>query len=555
MQIINVKDLKKYYGPRLILDIEELKINTGDKIGLVGVNGVGKTTLLEIIAGLIEFDSGNISINSNVTIKYISQLDDSKNKIISGKYASIFDVENQWNENMSGGEKTRFKLAEGFENQGSLMLIDEPTSNLDMDGIDLVIDNFKDYGDTYLAVSHDRGLLDSVCNKILEIENGKVKLYRGNYSKYVETKEEEVSRREFEYQEYTKEKRRLSDLKRNVENKSSNIKSPPKRMGNSEARLHKMGGQGAKKNLDSFAKSIESRINHLEVKDKPKEEDVIKINILDSSKPHGKILISGKNINKSYGDNMIFSKASFNIFNGKKVALIGPNGSGKTTLINLILNDENIDISKNVRIGYFSQSLDILDKDKSILENVMDKSIHHESFARLILARLLFKGDKVYDKVDVLSGGERVKLSFAKMILEDVNFLILDEPTNYLDISSLEVIEELLANYNGTILLVSHDRRFVENVANELFIIEDKKIKYFRGNYKEYLENKDKPQMDTKEKEIEEKRMILKIELSALIGEISLEQNEDRKTKLDLSYQEKLWELKELEEPKECKQT
>ncbi|MDD2446489.1 MAG: ABC-F type ribosomal protection protein [Tissierellia bacterium] len=546
MQIINIKDLKKHYGSRLVLDIDELKINRGDRIGVVGVNGVGKTTFLEILAGLIEFDGGNLSINSDVTIKYISQLKEPNNKTISGKYASIFDVYNQWNDNMSGGEKTRFKLAEGFEDQGSLMLIDEPTSNLDIDGIDLIINNFKDYGETYLVVSHDRALLDSVCNKILEIENGKVKLYRGNYSKYVDIKEEELSRREFEYEEYIKEKKRLTDLKTNIENKSSSVKKPPKRMGNSEARLHKMGGQGAKKKLDNFAKSIKSRINHLEVKERPIEQEIIKVKISDSTKAHGKILISGNKINKSYGDNVIFKDANFNILNGKKAALIGPNGSGKTTLIKMILNNEGIEVSKNVRIGYFSQSLDILDKKKNILDNVMEDSIHDENFARLILARLLFKGDKVYDKVDVLSGGERVKVSFAKIILKDINFFILDEPTNYLDISSLEVIEELLVNYNGTILIVSHDRRFIENMANDLLIIEDKNIKHFQGKYNEYLESKNKLKLDIEEKEIDEKKMLLKTEISALIGEISLEKNEEKKTELDMMYQEKLEELKEL---------
>ena len=546
MQIINKKKKKKHYGSRLVLDTDELKINRGDRIGVVGVNGVGKTTFLEILAGLIEFDGGNLSINSDVTIKYISQLKEPNNKTISGKYASIFDVYNQWNDNMSGGEKTRFKLAEGFEDQGSLMLIDEPTSNLDIDGIDLIINNFKDYGETYLVVSHDRALLDSVCNKILEIENGKVKLYRGNYSKYVDIKEEELSRREFEYEEYIKEKKRLTDLKTNIENKSSSVKKPPKRMGNSEARLHKMGGQGAKKKLDNFAKSIKSRINHLEVKERPIEQEIIKVKISDSTKAHGKILISGNKINKSYGDNVIFKDANFNILNGKKAALIGPNGSGKTTLIKMILNNEGIEVSKNVRIGYFSQSLDILDKKKNILDNVMEDSIHDENFARLILARLLFKGDKVYDKVDVLSGGERVKVSFAKIILKDINFFILDEPTNYLDISSLEVIEELLVNYNGTILIVSHDRRFIENMANDLLIIEDKNIKHFQGKYNEYLESKNKLKLDIEEKEIDEKKMLLKTEISALIGEISLEKNEEKKTELDMMYQEKLEELKEL---------
>mgnify|MGYP000910970856 CR=1 FL=1 len=449
---INMKNIKKYYGSRLVLDIEELKIYEGDRIGVVGVNGVGKTTLLEIIARLVDFDSGDLSIDSNTSVKYISQLEEPENRMINGKYASIFKVENKWNTNMSGGEKTRFKLAEGFENQGSLMLVDEPTSNLDMEGIELITNIFKEYGETYLVVSHDRSFLDRTCNKILEIQNGKVKLYNGNYSKYIKLKKEEVSKKEFEYEEYIKEKRRLMNVKQNIEDKSSKTTNAPSRMGNSEARLHKMGGQNAKKSLDNFAKAIESRIEHMEVKEKPTQENIIKIKILDSSKPHSKILIFGKDINKSYGENVIFKNANFNICNGKKVALMGLNGSGKTTLINMILKGEGIKISKNVRIGYFSQSMNILNEEKTILENVMEKSIHDENFARLILARLLIRGDKVHENLKVLSGGERVRVSFAKIMLEDINFLILDEPTNYLDINSLEVIEELLKNYNGTIL-------------------------------------------------------------------------------------------------------
>ncbi len=543
---INMKNIKKYYGARLVLDIEELKIYEGNKIGVVGVNGAGKTTLLEIIAGLIDFDSGDLSIDSNTNIKYISQLGEPENRIINGKYASIFKVKDKWNVNMSGGEKTRFKLAEGFENQGSLMLVDEPTSNLDMKGIELITNIFKEYGDTFLVVSHDRSFLDRTCNKILEIENGKVKLYNGNYSKYIKLKEEEISRKEFEYEEYIKEKRRLMNIKRNIEIKSSKTTNAPSRMGNSEVRLHKMGGQNAKKNLDNFAKSIESRIEHLEVKEKPTREDIIRIKILDSSKPHSKILVLGKDINKSYGENIIFKNAHFNIYNGKKIALIGPNGSGKTTLINMILKGEGIKISESVRIGYFSQSMNILNEEKTILENVMEKSIHDENFARLILARLLIKGDKVHENLKVLSGGERVRVSFAKIMLEDINFLILDEPTNYLDINSLEVIEELLKNYNGTILLVSHDRRFIENIADELLIIENTKLKSFKLTYGEYLRLKDKPKLNGDEKRIQERKMVLRTEISELIGKISLEKDEDYKKELDKKYQEKLKELRDL---------
>ena len=276
------------------------------------------------------------------------------------------------------------------------------------------------------------------------------------------------------------------------------------------------------------------------------EQDIIKIKILESSRPYSKILVSGENLSKFYGENIIFNKAGFNISNGKKTALIGPNGSGKTTLINMILDEENINISENVRIGYFSQSMSILDEEKTILENVIEKGIHDEGTARLILARLLIKGDKVFQKLKVLSGGERVKVSFAKIILEDINFLILDEPTNYLDINSLGVIEDLLKNYNGSILLVSHDTRFIENICDELLIIDDKKIKSFKGNYKDYMRSKGKKEINTKEKNIRGEIMILENQISSLLGKISMEKDGDKKAEYEMEYTLKLEELEKL---------
>jgi ATPase subunit of ABC transporter with duplicated ATPase domains len=541
-----MKKVKKYYGTRLLLDIEDFKVYENDKIGIVGVNGAGKTTLLEIINKSIDYNSGELFYDKNTVIKYIPQLGEPNRKTISGKYASIFQVEDNWNNNMSGGEKTRFKLAEGFENSNSLLLVDEPTNNLDIDGIELVIKNFNDYKGPFIVVSHDRNFLDSVCNKMLEIDNAICKIYNGNYSKYLELKEMENTRKSFEYKEFINEKNRLTNIKRDLENRSAKVKTTPKRMGNSEARLHKMGGQANKAKLDRTAKSVEKRIEHLDEKEKPVNQDIIKIKILESTKPYNKILISGENLNKSYGENVIFRNAEFNINNGKKTALIGPNGSGKTTLINMILDKENINISKNVRIGYFSQTLNILDEDKTILENVMEESIHNDKMARLILARLLIKGEKVFEKLKILSGGERVKVSFAKIILEDINFLILDEPTNYLDINSLEVIEELLKNYDGSILFVSHDIRFIENICDELLIIDDKKIECFRGNYKEYMKDRSKKQVTSNEKNIENGIMILKNQISSLLSKISIEQSEEKKAEYDREYALKLEELAKL---------
>lgn len=381
----------------------------------------------------------------------------------------------------------------------------------------------------------------------MEINSGRFKPYEGNYSNYLKLKDEELRRQEFEFVGYIKERNRLVNARENVKSRSSSTRRTPRRMGNSEARLHRMGGQAAKKTLDNKAGSIQARIDQLEVKERPKEEAIIRIKLLETSQVHGHILAKGKNINKSFDNNVIFEDAEFNIYNGSKIALIGPNGSGKTSLINMILQETNgISLSKNVKIGYFSQSMDILDGDKTILENVMSTSIRTEDFARLLLARLLFRGERVYDKVKVLSGGERVKLSLAKIILQDINFIILDEPTNYLDISSLEVIEETLKNYEGSILLVSHERKFIENIADGLLIIEDKKINSFKGGYKDYLLSRERKDLSIEGQEIEEEKMRLRNRMSSIIGHLSMEKDEARKKELDLEYERILRKLKEI---------
>lgn len=543
MLLIDIDNITKSYGNRLILEIEDLKIYENDRVGIVGNNGVGKTSLLKLIIGEEKPDSGNIFLNGSY--QYVSQLGTASIKTISGEMASKFKVPNTWSENLSGGEKTRFKLAGAMESYSSMLLIDEPTNNLDIDGVDLITERLEEYYGGLMVVSHDRSLLDRVCNKIIEIENGKINIYNGNYSDYRIQKDEELERMKFEYDSYINEKRRLENIKKEVSQKSQKVRRTPSRMGNSEARLHRMGGQGAKKNLDKAVKSVESRIEHLEVKDKPREEKRMKIEILQGSKVYNKILLSGKNINKSFEENIIFKNMNFDIYNGKKIGLIGANGSGKTTLINMIINKEkNINIAEGVKIGYFSQDLDILDKGKSILENVMDSSGYGEEFARLLLARLLFRGENVYKKVNLLSGGERVKVSLAKILLQDTNLLILDEPTNYLDIQSMEVLEETLEDYDKTLLIVSHDRKFLENLVDEILIIENKKVKRYLGSYEEY---KDKKKTLGKNKDNSfESIMLLENRLNDLIGRLSIPKPGDDIEALDKEYQKTLKELNKI---------
>lgn len=544
--LIEGNNIKKSFADRQILDIENLKIYSEDRIGIVGVNGVGKTTLINILCKRLEPDEGYIKIYGNYS--YISQLEGPENLRISDEMASKFNISHTWTDNMSGGEKTRFKLAQALSKNSPLVFADEPTSNIDIEGIELLERSFQEYKGALVLISHDRSFLDKLCNKIIELEDGKIKIYKGNYSDYIEQKAKEKERAQFEYEEYVKEKKRLQNIIIDTKQKVKSMKKTPKRMGNSEARLHKMGNQKAKANLDKAARALEKRIEHLEVKEKPREEEIITLDIKESSKLHSKIVMEGKNISKSFGKKVIFNNAEFSIFNNSKVALLGPNGCGKSTLIKMIMNendDKFIKVAKGAKIGYFSQDMSILNEDLTIIENVMEESIYDETFARILLAGLLIKREDIYKKVRVLSGGEKVKVSFAKMLLKDINLLILDEPTNYIDINSLEVVEKVLKDYKGTILFVSHDRRFIEALADTIMTIENYKINMFRGNYKEYLASKKQAKNDSK-KDIKNQIFILQNRITEVIGRLSMPSKKDKVEELDKEYKELLAKLKEL---------
>ncbi|WFA09047.1 ribosomal protection-like ABC-F family protein [Tissierella sp. Yu-01] len=546
MLLIECSKIKKYYGERLVLDIDSLKIFSGDRIGIIGLNGIGKTTLLNILSKRIAPDEGWIKIYGKS--EYISQIEPPEYKKISRDMASKFSINHTWNESMSGGEKTRFKLAGALNQNSNVLFADEPTSNLDIDGIEIMEKHLSKYDGALILISHDRDFIDKLCNQILEIDDGKTKIYKGNYSHYKAQKSQEINRAQAEYDNYINEKRRLQGTIVENKQKSKGIKTTPRRMGNSEARLHKMGGQKAKSNIDKKVKGIETRIEKLEKKERPKEQAKIKLDILESNKLYSKIILEGKNINKSFGEKVILDNAEFNIYNNSKVALIGPNGCGKSTLIKMILNSNpSIKIAQGAKIGYFSQDMSILNKDLNILNNVMESSIYQESYARLLLARLLFKGDSIYKKIDILSGGEQVKVSFAKILLQDINLLILDEPTNYLDINSLEVIEEALKEYDRTLLFVSHDRKFVANVADHIMTIENKKINIFDGTYEEYQSKIIKNQ-NAEKQDIQKQIFVLENRLSEIIGKISMMPKKEELAALDKEYYDILNMLNKIKE-------
>ena len=543
MMILDITDLKQYFGYRLILDIEDLKVYSGDKIGLVGLNGSGKTTLLNLIANEINPDKG--SIKTFIKPFYLKQLGDSVNREVDDVYISKLGLKGKNKEFMSGGELTRLKIAKFLTHNGKFLLADEPTSNLDFKGINLLLEKLSDFDGTMLITSHDRSLLDKVCNKIMELENGKIKLYEGNYSDYRAQKQIEKKTQELEYNKYIREKRRLEEALIDTKIRTSRIRTTPKRMGNSEARLHKMGGQINRLKQDKKITAIVKRIERLEKIDKVKEVSTIKVDI-SGDDIYSKIVIEGKNVTKIFGKRVLFKDSNFQIYNKSKVALIGDNGSGKTTLLKMILeNEPSINIAKKSNIGYFSQNLNILDEDKTIIENIFINGNCNENEVRNILARFLFKGDDVYKKVRLLSGGERVKVSLAKILLSNFNILILDEPTNYLDIFSIEAVEEALINYDGTLLFVSHDGRLIESVADTIMHIDNYIINTFQGTSHEY--NNRKNIKDYTGKDLAYKKVILENRLSEVIGLLSIPSKDQDIEALDIEYHEILEKIKELD--------
>lgn len=547
MQLASISKLKKYYGDRLVLDIDKFEITEGDKIGLVGENGVGKTTLIKILIGEVKADEGLVYLTDSYS--YISQREEWCEVVEFGKVKGMFNVPDEYEDYLSGGEKVKMRIVKALEENKSLIIADEPTSNLDSESMKVLNKMLKKYKGTLLIISHDRNFLDDLCNNIVEIEEGKLNVYSGNYSDYINQKEEKRKVNEREYNKYIHEKARLEKAISEKEVLRDRIKKAPKGMGPSEAKTIKMGDQRGKKNIDNNIKSIKSRIDHLEVKEKLKDAKEIIINIVPSLQLNSKVPIKIEDSKIYVKDKLLINDVNLKIKKGRKIALIGKNGCGKTTLLKYITNgnSDKVKISSNVRIGYFDQGQSILDDNKSILENIKEDSSYDETFIRINLNEFGFKDESVYKKVGDLSGGERVKVGLCKVILSDNNILILDEPTNYLDIKSIEALESALVNTDKTIILVSHDIRFLSNICNYIIEIKDKKIHEFAGGYSYYLEHRNGDEIDFKKNKCQDELLVLKNRLTEVISLLSLETDEIKKTGLDLEYNNLLDKIKNVQ--------
>ncbi|MDD2442964.1 MAG: ABC-F type ribosomal protection protein [Desulfotomaculaceae bacterium] len=532
MLVLHACNIKKAYGDRMIVQFDDLKVYYGERIGIVGANGAGKTTLLDLLAGRLSPDKGRLELC--VEHSYIGQESLSVTEP-DGKLAREFLVSGVAGNRASGGEKTRLKIASSFDESAGLLFADEPTANLDLAGIRLLEDKLAVFRGAMLLVSHDREFLDRLCHKILEIQDAKLLVYQGNYSDYLRQRQAAFERQLFEYRQYVREKKRLVETLVERRGNAKKIRKAPRRMGNSEARLHRRSATETQEKLYKTVKAVETRLEKIKAKEKPRALPQIKIDINNAGRPVAGTVVSGENINLYFDNKCIFSKASFAIPGGRKTALVGANGSGKTTLANMIVNGATgVRLAPGINTGYFNQDLaGNLDYRDTVLESVTKQSCLPESLIRTMLARFLFRGGDVYKKVAQLSGGEKVRLILAKILTGDTNFIILDEPTNYLDILSMEALESVLREYEGTMLIISHDRKFLNNVSDRVLLIEECAIKTYEGRLEEYFSNA-KTAPDVKEKEIED--MLFRLRLSELAGKIADCRGEQERNRLDREY-------------------
>ncbi|WP_342536421.1 Vga family ABC-F type ribosomal protection protein [Sporosarcina sp. FSL K6-3508] len=520
MLLLEANHIKHYVQDRLLLNINDLSIHQNDRIGLVGPNGSGKTTLLNIISKKIIPDEGDIILHTqSELLPQLKCTDTTK----------------------SGGEVTQDYIQQILNNNPDLLLADEPTTNLDTDHIEWVEKKFENWQGAIVIVSHDRMFLDALCSTIWEINEGSITEYKGNYSDYSQQKDIENRQEQLAYEQYEKEKKDLKEAIKLKEEKAHRATKKPKHLSSSEARIKGAKPYYAKKQkkLQKTATALETRLNSLKKVEKVKDSPSIKMNLPNEDIFRNRIILRGEDLDGYIGDRILWDKMNFHIYGGDKLAVIGPNGSGKTTLVKKIINQETgITISPSVKIGYFSQNLNILNPDKSILENVQTSSKQNETLIRTVLARMQFFNEDVYKPVSVLSGGERVKVALTKLFVSDINTLILDEPTNFLDMVALEALEKLLKEYEGSVIFVSHDRQFIKSIATRILEIRDENIYLFEGTYKQYKYSQLQKDRDIDQDE----NLLLETKISEVLSRLSIEPSET----LEKEFQELINEKREL---------
>ena len=547
MILLAGKDIKKSYGIETIIENISFTVQDNDKIGVVGVNGAGKSTLFKIITGTLEKDEGDIFLGKGVRIGYMSQdfefqsdhtmleemltvfqhliameqemrqlelrisehgkgsdgtpleqllkiyanLQEQYKQQRGFEYQSLArgvliglgfspeDFEKKVNI-LSGGQKTRIALGKILLQNFDVLLLDEPTNYLDIQSVEWLENFLKGLRSAVLIISHDRYFLDMVTTKTFEVENRTLTEYNGNYSKYVELK-----------------KLHQEELMKNYELQQKEVERQ-------KAIIDRFRQYNREKSIRQ-AESREKALERMELIDKPLSTPKgVKFNFEPQIKSGNDVLFV-EDAAKAY-DRQLFEHASFEIKRGEKVALLGPNGIGKTTLLKIIMglvkaDDGNIRFGTNVNLGYFDQEQESLSPDKLVIDEVWDEYPNlNQTDLRTKLAAFLFQGEDVFKEIYKLSGGERSRISLLKLMLSKSNFLLMDEPTNHLDIVSKQVLEEALSGYTGTVLFISHDRYFINKVADKIIELNSKGCATYKGDYSYYLSKKPANQQDADSK-------------------------------------------------------
>ena len=463
MVLLQARGLEKEFADQRVLDRVDMNIYDGDRIGLVGENGAGKSTLMSILAGLSAPDAGHVDASCRISLVAQFGAGD-EGAELTGEMASRFHAQ-ELRQGLSGGECTRRRIAQALADQPQLLMLDEPTTDLDAQGIAELMRQLEGFEGAMLLIN----------------------MYQGGYSDYMEQKRMLRERAQFEYDAYRQERARLSAAIEARQRRASRSKLPS-RMGNSEARLHKRSATETEEKLHDAANALRSRLEHLEKKERPRDLPAVSMKLGASGGVVSRRALEVKHLKLAVPGRVLIKNVGFALPTGSRTALIGGNGCGKTTLINSIVDGASgVRLSPGVRIGYFSQLGErTLDMDMTALDNAMRDSALPQSLARTVLSNLMLGAEDVFKPVRVLSGGERVKVALARLLLGEYNLLILDEPTNHLDVFSLEALEKLLSEYAGTLLIVSHDKRFLSQVAQRMLIIENGALTTFEGTPDEY---------------------------------------------------------------------
>ena len=511
-----------------VLDGLTFTVNPGERVGILGPNGCGKTTLFRILTGALDYDEGQISITPGKRIGLISQIpvfpegwrtedvllsaqarltrmsermeeltaqmeedaspallqeydrlsddyrrlggytmDSDRNRVANGLQIPAAQRE-QLFDSLSGGEKTRVNLARLILEDTDILLLDEPTNHLDLRATEWLEDYILHFKGTVLAISHDRYFLDRIAQRCIEISEGKAELYSGNYSFYVQ---ERQRRFEEKLKQYEKDQAKIEQLQRAAE------------------QMHLWAFMGADK-LHKRAFSMEKRIEKLQTSEKPREQKKLSVKFKEREFNGDEVLVC-EGLEKAYGEKTLFHDLSLTVTGGERIALIGDNGTGKTSLLKLIMNEETPDQGylyrgPAIRCAYLPQIVQFSQDSRSALDTMLYDCRCQPQEARDRLAAFGFRGEDVFTPVGALSGGERSRLKLCMLMGGDINLLILDEPTNHLDIASREWMEDALSDYEQTLLFVSHDRYFIEKFATRIWALRDGEITDFRGGYREY---------------------------------------------------------------------